>query len=99
TGGTTFNTTSLSTSAANVRGIQNYDLDTLGICDIGYSFLVDKLGNIFEARINSIAGKPKTAHDCSNDRSFGFTFMGNFYSPQANQVPTTAMLNAMYDVI
>src|SRR5688500_2555779 len=48
-----WNTTSLETSKGKIRGIQNYHMDTQGWCDIGYHFLVDKLGNIFEGRANS----------------------------------------------
>src|SRR3990172_3570528 len=56
-----YNTTSLSTSppplppsAAKVRAIQNYHMDTNGWSDIGYNFLTDKLGNNFEGRYNSM---------------------------------------------
>lgn len=93
-----FNTTSQSQSAALVRAIQNLHMDTNGWADIGYHFLVDKLGNRFEGRSTSISSKPKGAHDAVNTNSFGFNVMGYFHSPY-NQQPTTAQRNALYDLI
>jgi len=93
-----FNTTSQSTSAANVRAIQNYHMDTNGWADIGYHFLVDKLGNRFEGRNSSISAKPSGAHDGVNSNSMGFNLMGYFHSPY-NQTPPSVQRNAMYDII
>lgn len=93
-----FNTTSLNTSKANMRAIQNYHMDVRGWSDIGYHFLSDKLGNIFEGRHASMGSLPRGAHDGTNSNSFGFTWMGYFHTPY-NQTPTTAQRNALYDVI
>src|SRR5688572_12747440 len=41
-------TTSLETGKAKVRGVQNYHMDTQGWCDIGYHFLVNAGGHIYE---------------------------------------------------
>ncbi|MCX7719337.1 MAG: N-acetylmuramoyl-L-alanine amidase, partial [Candidatus Sumerlaeaceae bacterium] len=71
-----FNTNSQSESAALVRAIQNYHMDSNGWADIGYHFLVDKLGNRFEGRYNSINGWPRGAHDGVNSNSFGFSTLG-----------------------
>ncbi len=98
TAGNEYNTTGLADSKAYVRAIQNMDMDVDGWCDIGYHFMVDKFGNIFECRKNSISGSPRGAHDSDNSGSFGFTFMGYFHAPR-NNAPTTAMLNAMYALI
>ena len=93
-----FNTSSLSQSAANVRAIQNMHMDVNGWSDIGYNFLVDKLGNIFEGRYRSMTRYTRGAHDSCNYNSFGFNCMGYFHSPY-NQQPTYAMRQALYDVI
>ncbi|HOE62310.1 MAG TPA: N-acetylmuramoyl-L-alanine amidase [Candidatus Sumerlaeota bacterium] len=95
---TDFNTTSQSQSAANVRAIQNYHMDVNGWADIGYNFLVDKLGYIFEGRYGSMTSFSKGAHDAVNYNSFGFNVMGYFHPPYSQQ-PTVAQRNALYDVI
>ena len=77
-----WNTTSLATSAANVRGLQNYNLDVNGYCDIEYHWMIDKLGNIFEARYGGMTGQLiKGAHDGTNDKSHGVSLMGYFHAP------------------
>lgn len=98
TAGNEFNTTSYEDSKANVRGIQNYHMNTNGWADIGYHFLVDKFGYIFEGRHNSMGALPRGAHDGVNSNSFGFNCMGYFH-PNVNNVPTAAMMNSLYDVI
>jgi hypothetical protein len=97
-GASDWNTASQSESAAKVRAIQNYHMDSNGWPDIGYHFLVDKLGNCFEGRINSIASRPRGAHDGVNTNSFGFSLMG-YCHPPYNHQPPTAMRQALYDLI
>lgn len=92
-----FNTNSIDTSKANVRAIQNLHMDSRGWSDIGYHFLVDKLGNIFEGRSGSMGSLPRGAHDSCNDNSFGFNCMGNFV-PGHNS-PTSSQLSRLYDVV
>jgi hypothetical protein len=53
----TGNTYSCSRSAAIVRGIQAYQVRSKGWDDIGYNFLVDKCGNVFEGRAGGV-GRP-----------------------------------------
>jgi uncharacterized protein with LGFP repeats len=97
TAGNEFNTSGFEASKANVRAVQNAHIAN-GWGDIGYHFLVDKFGNIFEGRINSIPGLPRGAHDGTNTNSFGFNLMGYFH-PGVNNIPTPAMLGRLYDVI
>jgi hypothetical protein len=96
-GDSDFNTNSIETSKANVRAIQNSHMDGNGWCDIGYHFLVDKLGNIFEGRSGSLTSRPKGAHDSTNTDSFGFNVMGNFSS--GHQTPTSIQMSKLYDVV
>ncbi|MBA4149595.1 MAG: immunoglobulin domain-containing protein [Verrucomicrobia bacterium] len=101
TAGSEFATTGLESSKNYMRNNQNYHMDTRGFCDVGYHFMVDKFGNIFEARKNSMAGLPRGAHDGNNFNSFGFTLMGWFHPDKpggANQ-PTAVMISALFDVI
>ncbi|MFN7141297.1 MAG: N-acetylmuramoyl-L-alanine amidase, partial [Limisphaerales bacterium] len=97
-GATDFNTTGLEDSKAKVRGVQNIHMDSNGWCDIGYHFLVDKYGHIFEGRSGSMSSLPGGAHDGHNVNSFGFTLLGYFHSPH-NQSPPAAMRSGLYDVI
>ncbi len=94
----TFPSASLETSKGYVRGHQNGHMDVNGWCDIGYHFLVDSLGNIFEGRQGSISSLPRGAHDGCNTDSMGFSLMGYFHSPY-NQTPTTVMLDNLYNTI
>ncbi len=90
--------TDYETSKARVRGIQNLHMDSQGWCDVGYHFLVDAAGNIFEGRAGSMSSWPRGTHDCANNNSFGFNLMGYFHTPY-NQVPTAAGRSALYAVI
>ncbi len=93
--------TTINDSKSKMRGTQNYHMDTQGWCDIGYHFVVDKLGNIFEARVGSLgasSGWKRGAHDGVNSNSMGFSSFGYYHPPTSNPV-TTALLNSMYDVI
>src|SRR5688500_3380102 len=97
TAGSEFNTTGLEASKANVRAIQSMHKNN-GWGDIGYRFLVDKFGNIFEGRIGSMSSLQRGTHDGTNTISFGFNAMGYFH-PNVNNVPTAAMMNSLYAVI
>ncbi len=95
TAGSTDYSTDLTASKSKVRGIQNYHMDTQGWCDVGYHFMVDAGGNIFEGRSGSMSSLPKGSHDSANDNSFGFNIMGNYEV----QSPTEASRDSLYDVI
>jgi hypothetical protein len=98
TAGNEFGTTGLEDSKARVRAIQNFHMNSNGWSDVGYHFLVDKFGNIFEGRSGSMSTLSRGAHDGFNANSFGFNCMGYFH-PTVNNVPTAAMMNSLYDVI
>ncbi|MGI8905641.1 MAG: N-acetylmuramoyl-L-alanine amidase [Candidatus Sumerlaeaceae bacterium] len=98
TAGNEFNTSGYEASKANVRAIQNLHMDTNGWTDIGYHYLVDKFGYIFEGRSGAQGSLPRGAHDGTNTNSFGFNCMGYFH-PTVNNVPTAAMLDSLYNVI
>jgi len=93
-----YDTTSLEFSAARVRAHQNYHMDGHGWCDIGYHFLVDKLGNRFEGREGSISSMPRGSHDGVNTCSMGFSCMGDFRQRSKNS-PTVEIRQCLYDLI
>ena len=65
-------------SASIVRGIYAYHVQGNGWCDIGYNFLVDKYGTIFEGRFGGIEKPVHGAHAGSwNTNTMGVSFMMN----------------------
>jgi len=70
-------------SAGIVRSYQAMHINVNGWCDIGYNFLVDKYGQIFEGRASSITKHVRGAHagvGAVNDNTTGIAMMGNFES-------------------
>lgn len=98
TAGSSDYTTDYETGKAKVRGVQNVHMDANGWSDIGYHFLVNAGGHIYEGRSGSLGSLPKGAHDGYNVNSFGFTLLGYFHTPY-NQTPPSAMRSRLYDVI
>jgi putative cell wall-binding protein/peptidoglycan hydrolase-like protein with peptidoglycan-binding domain len=79
-------------AAAQVRGIYAYHGTSLGWGDIGYHFLVDKYGRIYEGRRGSITGTPKGAHAGGNNtNTMGVSAMGNYDVVAPPQVMVDAM--------
>jgi hypothetical protein len=73
------NTYSPSDSAALVRGIQAYHIFSNGWCDIGYNFLVDRYGQVFEGRRGGIGRAVVGAHASGfNTGSTGVSLIGDF---------------------
>lgn len=73
-----------------VRGIQAYHMDAKGWCDIGYNFLVDRYGTIFEGRAGGIDKQVRAAHSGNFDvnlNTVGIALMGEF---SATSVPKAA---------
>jgi flagellar hook assembly protein FlgD len=82
------NSYSPSESAAIVRGIQRYHVLSNGWDDIGYNFLVDKYGRIFEGRGGGISKNVIGAHAGGfNTGSVGVAFIGIYESAS---LPTAA---------
>jgi flagellar hook assembly protein FlgD len=75
------NSYSASESAAIVRGIQRYHVLSNGWDDIGYNFLVDKYGRVFEGRAGGITQNVIGAHAGGfNTGSVGVAVIGNYSS-------------------
>ncbi|MDR2799593.1 MAG: N-acetylmuramoyl-L-alanine amidase [Bifidobacteriaceae bacterium] len=85
-----------SESAGIVRSIYAYHANTLGWGDIGYNFLVDKYGQIFEGRWLSRYNQVQGAHAYgANEYTFGVSALGNYETAQ----PTEALLKAFASII
>ncbi|NYF98927.1 S-layer homology domain-containing protein [Janibacter cremeus] len=71
--------------AAQIRAIYTYHVQGRGWNDIGYNFLVDKFGRVFEGRYGGV-GKPVVgAHTLGyNSQSFGMSVIGNHQNIRAN---------------
>ena len=74
-----------------IRGIYSYHVKTRGWSDIGYNFLVDRFGRIWEGRAGGVARPVVGAHTLGyNDDSFAMSAIGNYETAK----PSTALINA-----
>ena len=79
-----------------IRGFHRYHTVTQGWSDIGYNFLIDKFGRIYEGRNGGITKAVIGAHAMGfNTGSIGVSLIGNF--DQAT--PTTAAMNALRQLL
>jgi uncharacterized protein with LGFP repeats len=78
-----------------VRAIYAYHVQSNHWCDVGYNFLVDRFGRIFEGRYGGTTLPVIGAHTGGfNTDTFAASMIGNFTSVS----PPAAMLNAMADL-
>jgi len=83
-------------SAAIVRGIYAYHTKSRGWPDIGYQFLVDKYGTIFQGRKDAIYDNPIGAQAGGyNTDTIGVSAMGNFQTAR----PSAALLTSIEKVL
>jgi putative cell wall-binding protein len=81
---------------AVVRAIQRYHTESNGWSDIGYNFLVDRFGTIYEGREGGIERAIIGAHAGGfNTDSFGVAIMGSF----EGGLPPQASLDALADLL
>lgn len=74
-----------------IRAIYSYHVKTRGWSDIGYNFLVDRFGRIWEGRAGGVDRPVVGAHTLGyNNYSFAMSAIGNYETAS----PTSAMLNA-----
>ena len=84
-------------SAAIVRAIQTYHVKGNGWNDIGYNFLVDKYGQVFEGRFGGVERNVVGAHaEGFNTGSVGVALLGSYGSvkPTAKAIDAVAGLLA-----
>jgi len=74
-----------------IRSIYAYHVKSRGWRDIGYNFLIDKFGRIWEGRYGGVARPVVGAHtENYNDYGFGVSAIGNFETAR----PTSALIQA-----
>ncbi|MGW6400377.1 peptidoglycan recognition protein family protein [Streptomyces sp. NPDC055134] len=79
-------------SASIVRGIYAYHVDVEGWNDIGYNFLVDKCGTVFEGRAGGTDLPVLGAHTYGwNRESTGIAVLGNHVSTTASKAALTSI--------
>ncbi len=70
---------SVAEAEAQIRGDQAFHIDGRGWCDIGYNFLVDKWGNIYEGRANSLTKAVIGVHAGGfNTGTVGVSMLGDY---------------------
>ena len=90
------NSYTASQSAAIVRGIEVYHVKGNGWNDIGYNFLVDKYGQVFEGRFGGIDKSVIGAHaEGFNTGSVGVAMLGTYDSSAPPLVARTALVNLL----
>lgn len=89
-----------SSSPAQIRAIHLYHTVTLGWGDIGYQFLVDKYGTVYEGTRGSIDGLPQGAHAYGfNYNTIAITALGNYSATENGAKPSSAMTNRITQVL
>jgi N-acetylmuramoyl-L-alanine amidase len=90
------NSYTASQSAAIVRGIEVYHVKGNGWDDIGYNFLVDKYGQVFEGRYGGVDKNVIGAHaEGFNNGSVGVALMGTYQTAAPTAPEKTALVNLL----
>ena len=90
------NSYTASQSAAIVRGIEVYHVQGNGWNDIGYNFLVDKYGQVFEGRYGGVERNVIGAHaEGFNTGSVGVAMLGTYGTATPPAVARTALTNLL----
>ena len=83
-------------AAAIVRGIEIYHVKGNGWNDIGYNFLVDRFGNVYEGRYGGVEQNVIGAHAQGfNTGTVGVALIGNY----ASATPPAAQQQGLVDVL
>ena len=91
-GMTPFMSTSSSSAAQRLESIRNAHVSSNGWADIGYHYVVDPAGRVWEARSTTLQG----AHvKDNNEGNIGVMVMGNY----EQQVPTSAASKSLDDFV
>jgi N-acetylmuramoyl-L-alanine amidase-like protein len=81
-------------SASIVRGIELYHVKSNGWNDIGYNFLVDKYGQVFEGRYGGVTKPVVGAHTMGfNTGSVGIAVIGDYTSTSITPAARAALVS------
>ena len=87
---------SVAQAMAEIRAIYAYHVKARGWCDIGYNFIVDKWGNVYEGRAGGVDRPVKGVHSGGfNTDSLGVSMLGDYSSV----VPSAATQESVAQVI
>ncbi|WP_298804247.1 peptidoglycan recognition protein [uncultured Pseudokineococcus sp.] len=90
------NYSTASQSMSQLRGIYAYHTKSLGWADIGYNFVVDKFGTVYEGRRGSITQTVQGAHASGfNTDTMGVSAMGNY----EEAAPSSALVRSIAAVV
>jgi hypothetical protein len=94
------NTYSEASAPSIVRGIYYYHAVTRGWGDIGYNFLVDRFGNIYEGRKGTLESEPGEMAIAGHARgyntsSLGISVMGNFETVSPPEISLTRIVDVI----
>jgi N-acetylmuramoyl-L-alanine amidase-like protein/flagellar hook capping protein FlgD len=90
------NTYSRAQSAAIVRAIEVYHVQANGWNDLGYNFLVDKYGQVFEGRAGGVDRNVIGAHaEGFNTGSAGVAVLGNYQTARLPVAAETALTRVL----
>ncbi|MEW2284668.1 peptidoglycan recognition protein [Streptomyces sp. NPDC047841] len=75
-----------------IRGIYRYHVKSMGWRDIGYNFLVDKCGTLYEGRAGGVAKAVLGAHTLGfNGDSMGIAVIGTYGATEPSSAAVTAV--------
>ncbi|WP_251150366.1 DUF4214 domain-containing protein [Cellulosimicrobium sp. Marseille-Q4280] len=88
--------TSVAQAMQVIRNDQAYHINTRGWCDLGYNFVVDKWGNVYEGRANSMTKPIIGVHAGGfNTSTVGIAFLGD----HSSVAPSNAAVQAVAHVV
>ena len=79
--------------AAQIQRIQREHMGNRGYGDIGYHFLIDPAGRVWQGR--ELRWQGAHASGANNEQNIGICVLGNFLRGRGGQGPTPAQLNSM----
>ncbi len=81
-----------------VKSIQTFEIGSRGFCDMSYNFLVDRYGQIFEGRTNSVYQTPIGGHARGfNTGSIGVALIGQYQTGEP--IPAASVPGVQYNAL